>query len=166
MIRAGLAALLVVLAHSVGPVEAGDVKVVVSGAGRSASQRAIGASGGQVVVSSPSRVTVGPSSRVVVNAPSRVVVAPPSQVIVNAPSRIFVRTPPVLAFPVYVAAPRRCLVPGYWAYAWIAQSYAYSAWVDGQYSEEGLWVGGYWEPRIYSSGYYQPYWIPERWSDC
>ncbi len=100
MIRAGLAALLVVLAHSVGPVEAGAVKVVVSGAGRSASQRAIGASGGQVVVSSPSRVTVGPSSRVVVNAPSRVVVAPPSQVIVNAPSRIIVRTPPVLAFPV------------------------------------------------------------------
>jgi len=65
-----------------------------------------------------------------------------------------------------MAAPRRCLVPGSWAYAWVAQSYAYSAWVDGLYSAEGLWVEGYWEPRIYSSGYYQPYWIPERWHDC
>ena len=165
VMRTGLA-VLGVLALGVGPVEAGDVKIVVNDAAPFALQRATIAPGSQVVVSSPSRVTVGPSSQVVVNAPSRVVVAPPSQVIVNAPSRIFVRTPPVLAFPVYVAAPRRCLVPGYWAYAWIAQSYAYSAWVDGQYSEEGLWVGGYWEPRIYSSGYYQPYWIPERWSDC
>src|SRR5438445_175966 len=124
------------------------------------------APGSQVVVSSPSRVTVGPSSQVVVNAPSRIVVAPPSRVVVNAPSRIIVSTPPVLVFPVYVAQPRRCFVPGYWAYAWVPQSYQYGAWVDGQYSAEGLWLEGYWEPRTYSWGSYQPYWIPESSADC
>jgi len=179
--RTGLA-VLVVLALGVGPVEAGDVKIVVNDAAPFALQRATIAPGSQVVVSSPSRVTVGPSSQVVVNAPSRVVVAPPSQVVVNAPSRIvvappsrvivnarsriIVSTPPVLVFPVYVAQPRRCFVPGYWAYAWVPQSYQYGAWVDGQYSAEGLWLEGHWEPRTYSWGSYQPYWIPESSSDC
>jgi len=161
VMRTGLA-VLGVLALGVGPVEAGDVKIVVNDAAPFALQRATIAPGSQVVVSSPSRVTVGPSSQVVVNAPSRIVVAPPSRVIVNAPSRIIVSTPPVLVFPVYVAQPRRCFVPGYWAYAWVPQSYQYGAWVDGQYSAEGLWLEGHWEPRTYSWGSYQPYWIPPR----
>jgi len=165
VMRTGLA-VLGVLALGVGPLEAGDVKIVVNDAAPFALQRATIAPGSQVVVSSPSRVTVGPSSQVVVNAPSRIVVAPPSRVIVNAPSRIIVSTPPVLVFPVYVAQPRRCVVPGYWAYAWVPQSYQYGAWVDGQYSAEGLWLEGHWEPRTYSWGSYQPYWIPESSSDC
>src|SRR5213596_1244262 len=149
VMRTGLA-VLGVLALGVGPVEAGDVKIVVNDAAPFALQRATIAPGSQVVVSSPSRVTVGPSS----------------QVVVNAPSRIIVSTPPVLVFPVYVAQPRRCFVPGYWAYAWVPQSYQYGAWVDGQYSAEGLWLEGHWEPRTYSWGSYQPYWIPESSSDC
>jgi len=165
VMRTGLA-VLVVLVLGVGPVEAGDVKVVVNGAAPFAPQRATTAPGSRVVVSSPSRVTVGPSSQVIVNAPSRVFVAPSSRVIVNAPSRIIVSTPPVLAFPVYVAQPQSCVVPGYWAYTWVPQSYAYSAWVDGQYLAEEVWVAGHWEPRTYSWGYYQPYWIPESSSDC
>jgi hypothetical protein len=169
VIRIGLAALLVVLGNGigpVGPVEAGGVKIMVTGAAPRAPQRAIVAPSNPTIVSTPSRVTVGSSSQVVVNAPSRIVVAPPSQVIVNAPSRIIVAPPRILTFPVYVAEPRRCLVPGYWAYAWVPQSYAYSVWVDGQYSEEGLWIAGHWEPRIYASGYYAPYWTPESWRDC
>ena len=149
VMRTGLA-VLVVLALGVGPLEAGDVKIVVNDAAPFALQRA----------------TIAPGSQVVVNAPSRIVVAPPSRVIVNAPSRIIVSTPPVLVFPVYVAQPRRCFVPGYWAYAWVPQSYQYGAWVDGQYSAEGLWLEGHWEPRTYSWGSYQPYWIPESSSDC
>ena len=70
VIRTGLA-VLGVLALGVGPVEAGDVKIVVNDAAPFALQRATIAPGSQVVVSSPSRVTVGPSSQVVVNAPSR-----------------------------------------------------------------------------------------------
>ena len=163
--RTGLA-VLGVLALGVGPVEAGDVKIVVNDAAPFALQRATIAPGSQVVVSSPSRVTVGPSSQVVVNAPSRIVVAPPSRVIVNAPSRIIVSTPPVLVFPVYVAQPRRCVVPGYWAYTWVPQSYTYSVWVDGQYLAEEVWIAGHWEPRTYSWDSYQPYWIPESSSDC
>lgn len=96
----------------------------------------------------------------------RVFVAPGGQVVVNAPSQIIVATPRVWAFPVYVVQPRRCLVPGSWAYAWVPQNYAYNVWIDSEYSTEGLWMEGHWEPRVYSSGYYQPYWIPERWSDC
>src|SRR5436190_12878219 len=133
VMRTGLA-VLVVLALGVGPVEAGDVKIVVNDAAPFALQRAT--------------------------------IAPGSRVIVNAPSRIIVSTPPVLVFPVYVAQPRRCVVPGYWAYAWVPQSYQYGAWVDGQYSAEGLWLEGHWEPRTYSWGSYQPYWIPESSSDC
>ena len=131
--RTGLA-VLVVLALGVGPVEAGDVKIVVNDAAPFALQRAT--------------------------------IAPGSQVVVSSPSRIIVSTPPVLVFPVYVAQPRRCFVPGYWAYAWVPQSYQYGAWVDGQYSAEGLWLEGHWEPRTYSWGSYQPYWIPESSSDC
>src|SRR5947199_424550 len=96
----------------------------------------------------------------------RATIAPGSQVVVSSPSRIIVSTPPVLVFPVYVAQPRRCFVPGYWAYAWVPQSYQYGAWVDGQYSAEGLWLEGHWEPRTYSWGSYQPYWIPESSSAC
>src|SRR5438876_3751563 len=151
VMRTGLA-VLGVLALGVGPVEAGDVKIAVNEAAPFALQRATIAPGSQVVVSSPSRVTVGPSSQVVVNAPSRIVVAPPSRVIVNAPSRIIVATPPVLAFPVYVVEPRRCVVPGSWAYTWVPQDSTYSVWVDGQDSAEGLWIEGHWEPRIYYSG--------------
>ena len=131
--RTGLA-VLGVLALGVGPVEAGDVKIVVNDAAPFALQRAT--------------------------------IAPGSQVVVSSPSRIIVSTPPVLVFPVYVAQPRRCFVPGYWAYAWVPQSYQYGAWVDGQYSAEGLWLEGHWEPRTYSWGSYQPYWIPESSSDC
>src|SRR5256886_6459188 len=134
VMRTGLA-VLVVLALGVGPVEAGDVKIVVNGAAPFAPQRATTAPGSRVVVSSPSRVAVGPSS----------------QVIVNAPSRIIVSTPPVLVFPVYVAQPRRCFVPGYWAYAWVPQSYQYGAWVDGQYSAEGLWLEGHWRSEEHTS---------------
>ncbi len=133
VMRTGLA-VLVVLALGVGPVEAGDVKIVVNDAAPFALQRAT--------------------------------IAPGSQVVVSSPSRIIVSTPPVLVFPVYVAQPRRCFVPGYWAYAWVPQSYQYGAWVDGQYSAEGLWLEGHWEPRTYSWGSYQPYWIPESSSDC
>jgi len=133
VMRTGLA-VLVVLALGVGPLEAGDVKIVVNDAAPFALQRAT--------------------------------IAPGSQVVVSSPSRIIVSTPPVLVFPVYVAQPRRCFVPGYWAYAWVPQSYQYGAWVDGQYSAEGLWLEGHWEPRTYSWGSYQPYWIPESSSDC
>ncbi len=133
VMRTGLA-VLGVLALGVGPVEAGDVKIVVNDAAPFALQRAT--------------------------------IAPGSQVVVSSPSRIIVSTPPVLVFPVYVAQPRRCFVPGYWAYAWVPQSYQYGAWVDGQYSAEGLWLEGHWEPRTYSWGSYQPYWIPESSSDC
>ena len=68
----------------------------------------------------------------------------------------------VITQPVYVAAPPACVVPGYWAYAWVPQSYVSSAWVPGYYNSDALWVEGHYESRTYSSGYYQPYWVPER----
>src|SRR3989475_13045456 len=101
VMRTGLA-VLVVLALGVGPVEAGDVKIVVNDAAPFALRRATIAPGSQVVGSSPSRVTAGPSSQAVVNPPSRLVVAPPSRVIVNAAGRILVSPPPVLRVPRYV----------------------------------------------------------------
>jgi hypothetical protein len=148
--RIALATFLVALvASGHAPVEAGGAKAVVNG-GAPVTQR----------------VFVAPGAQVVVNAPSRVVVAPSSRVVVNAPSQIIVATSSVWAFPVYVAQPRRCLVPGSWEYAWVPQSYAYNVWIDSEYTVEGVWVEGHWEPRVYTTGYYQPYWSPERWGDC
>jgi hypothetical protein len=68
----------------------------------------------------------------------------------------------VVTQPVYVAAPPACVVPGYWAYAWVPQSYASSMWVPGYYNSDALWVEGHYESRTYTWGYYQPYWVPER----
>ena len=114
------------------------------------------------------RVVVPPGSQLIINAPSRVFVAPGSQITVNAPSRIIVGPAPVWGYPapLFVYQPRRCVVPGYWTYAWIPQTSTSDVWVDGQYSSDGLWVEGHWEPRVYASGSYQPYWIPERWTSC
>jgi hypothetical protein len=68
----------------------------------------------------------------------------------------------VITQPVYIAAPPSCVVPGYWTYAWVPQSYASSVWVPGYYNYDALWVDGHYESRTYASGYYQPYWVPER----
>lgn len=68
----------------------------------------------------------------------------------------------VITQPVYVAAPPSCVVPGYWAYAWVPQSYASSVWVPGYYNSDALWVEAHYESRTYTSGYYQPYWVSER----
>src|SRR5207245_9851745 len=95
VMRTGLA-VLVVLALGVGPVEAGDVKIVVNDAPPFALQRATIAPGSQVVVSSPSRVTVGPSSQRVVNPPSRLVVVSASLARRNGPSPTLLSAPPRL----------------------------------------------------------------------
>ena len=68
----------------------------------------------------------------------------------------------VITQPVYVAAPPSCVVPGYWAYAWVPQSGVSSVWVPGYYNADALWVEAHYESRTYTSGYYQPYWVPER----
>jgi len=75
---------------------------------------------------------------------------------------------PVVVFPqpVYVVSPRRCAVPGYWAYTWVPQSYVSSVWVPGHYNSDALWVDGHYAPRAYTWGYYQPYWVPESWTYC
>ena len=77
---------------------------------------------------------------------------------------VFPRSLPVVVItqPVYIAAPPSCVVPGYWAYAWVPQSYAFSVFVPGYYNSDALWVDGHYESRTYTSGYYQPYWVPER----
>src|SRR5215467_338908 len=77
---------------------------------------------------------------------------------------VFPRSLPVVVItqPVYIAAPPSCVVPGYWAYAWVPQSYASSVFVPGYYNSDALWVDGHYESRTYTSGYYQPYWVPER----
>ena len=67
----------------------------------------------------------------------------------------------VITEPVFVAAPS-CVVSGYWAYAWVPQSYVSNVWVPGSYNYDALWVEGHYEPRAYTWGYYQPYWVPER----
>jgi hypothetical protein len=71
--------------------------------------------------------------------------------------------PPVVVItqPVYLAAPT-CVVPGYWAYTWVPQSYVSNVWVPGQYNYDALWIEGHYESRAYTWGYYQPYWVPER----
>ncbi len=101
--------------------------------------------------------------KIIIGGPA--VVHPPGH---RHPPRPAVGPRPIVVWPhpVYVVQPRRCLVPGYWAYTWVPQSYAYNVWVDGQYSPSALWVEGHWEPRLYTTGYYQPYWVPERWADC
>ena len=122
------------------------------------------------IASGPTPAAAG-GARVVISfgaaPPPRVVVPRGSQVIINAPSRIIVGPGPWRhPAPIYIYEPRRCVVPGYWAYAWIPQTSTADVWVDGQYSPDGLWVEGHWEPRVYTSGSYQPYWIPERWTSC
>lgn len=67
----------------------------------------------------------------------------------------------VIPLPVYFAAPPRCVVPGYWAYAWAPQSYAENVWVPAYYNYDAVWVEGHYESRAYTWGYYQPYWVPE-----
>jgi hypothetical protein len=75
---------------------------------------------------------------------------------------------PAVVFPqpVYVVAPRRCSVPGYWAYTWVPQSYVANVWVPGHYNVDALWVEGHYAPRTQTWGYYQPYWVPESWVEC
>ncbi len=144
--------LVAAVAAGPAPAAAGDVRFSV-GVGAPAPRR-------QVFVPSGSQVTI--------NAPSRVFVAPPSRITVNAPSRIFVGAPPVCCFPapVYVYQPRRCVVPGYWAYTWLPQQYTDDVWVESHYDSDALWVAGHFEPRVQTGGYYLPYWIPERATDC
>lgn len=143
--------LVVAIASGPGSADAGGAKIVV-----------------RFGPAPPPRVVVPPGSQVIINAPSRVFVAPPSQITVNAPSRIIVGPAPVWGHPApfYVYQPRRCVVPGSWAYTWIPQTSTSDVWVDGQYSSDSLWVEGHWERRVYTSGSYQPYWIPERWTSC
>ena len=79
------------------------------------------------------------------------------------------RRPPsvvVVPVPVYVSSPRRCVVPGYWAYSWVPQNYVSNVWVPGYDNYDALWIDGHYEPRAYTWGYYQPYWVPERWDSC
>ena len=78
------------------------------------------------------------------------------------------RRPPVVVVPVpvYVMSPRRCVVPGYWAYAWVPQNYVTNTWVPGYYNSDALWVEAHYKPRAYTWGFYQPYWIPESWTHC
>ena len=68
----------------------------------------------------------------------------------------------VMPQPVYFSAPQRCVVPGYWAYTWVPQSYAENVWVPSYYNYDAVWVEGHYESRSYAWGYYQPYWVPER----
>ena len=61
---------------------------------------------------------------------------------------------------------RQCVAPGYWAYQWIPQTYAYNTWVASQYAPDGSWIEGHYEPRYYASGYYQPYWVEAAAAAC
>jgi len=67
----------------------------------------------------------------------------------------------VITQPVYLVAPQACVVPGYWAYTWVPQSYVSNVWVPGYYNYDALWIDGHYEPRAYTWGYYQPYWVPD-----
>jgi hypothetical protein len=67
----------------------------------------------------------------------------------------------VIPQPVYFSVPQRCVVPGYWAYAWVPQSYVSNVLVPGYYDYDALWVEAHYEPRAYTWGYDQPYWVPE-----
>jgi hypothetical protein len=68
----------------------------------------------------------------------------------------------VIPQPVYFSAPQRCVVPGYWGYAWVPQSYSENVWVPSYYNYDAVWVEGHYESRSYTGGYYQPHWVPER----
>ena len=72
--------------------------------------------------------------------------------------------PPVVVIPqpIYLVAPQRCVVPGYWNYTWVPQSYVTNEWVPGYYDYDAVWIEPHYEPRTYTWGYYQPYWVPER----
>ncbi len=72
--------------------------------------------------------------------------------------------PPVVVIPqpIYFVAPQRCVVPGYWNYAWVPQSYVTNEWIQGYYNYDAAWIEPHYEPRAYTWGYYQPYWVPER----
>jgi hypothetical protein len=72
--------------------------------------------------------------------------------------------PPIVVIPqpIYYVAPQRCVVPGYWNYTWVPQSYVTNEWVPGHYNYDAAWIEAHYEPRAYSWGYYQPYWVPER----
>jgi hypothetical protein len=72
--------------------------------------------------------------------------------------------PPVVVIPqpIYFVAPQRCVVPGYWNYAWVPQSYVTNEWVPGYYNYDAVWIEPHYEPRGDTWGYYQPYWVPER----
>ena len=72
----------------------------------------------------------------------------------------------VVPVPVYLASPRRCVAPGYWAYSWVPQSYVSNMWVPGYYNDDARWIEGHDEPRSYAWGYYAPYWVPERSEAC
>ena len=72
--------------------------------------------------------------------------------------------PPVVVIPqpIYFVAPQRCVVPGYWNYAWVPQTYVTNEWVPGYYNYDAVWIEAHYEPRTYTWGYYQPYWVSER----
>ena len=72
--------------------------------------------------------------------------------------------PPVVVIPqpIYLVAPQRCVVPGYWNYAWVPQSYVTNGGVPASYHYDAVWIEPHYEPRTYTWGYYQPYWVPER----
>lgn len=68
--------------------------------------------------------------------------------------------------PVFYAAPRECVSPGYWAYQWVPTAYTQSTWVPGGWAANGAWLDGHYEQRAYASGYYQPYWVPGQTYAC
>lgn len=163
--------MVLVAAVAAGPAPAagGDVRISVGVGAPPPRRQVFVPSGSQVTINAPSRVFVAPPSQITVNAPSRIFVgAPPSPIVVGVPSRIFVGAPPVCCFPapVYVYQPRRCVVPGYWAYTWLPQQYTDYAWVEGHYDSDALWVAGHFEPSVQTGSYYLPYWVPERTTDC
>jgi len=70
----------------------------------------------------------------------------------------------VVQEPVYyqtvAAAPRECVMPGYWSYAWVPYTTTQNVWVQGSWAADGAWNDSHWETRPYSSGYYEPFWTP------
>ena len=72
----------------------------------------------------------------------------------------------VVGPPVFYAAPRECVSPGYWAYHWVPTAYTQSTWVPGGWTSDGAWLDGHYEQHAYASGYYQPYWVPGQTYGC
>jgi len=92
---------------------------------------------------------------------------PNTQDLQRRPNVIHRHTPVIVVpQPVYATSPRRCTVPGYWAYTWVPQSYVSNVWIPSHYNTDALWVEGHYAPRAYTWGYYQPYWVPASWADC